>query len=373
MRFIGALMLAGIAAAGVPGAAAARSAGPPAIEREARLPGGLAPNAAAAAPVKVVATLPVYASIVRAIGGDQVDVVSIADPHEDSHFVRPKPSFAAKLRQADMFITTGLDLELWAPPLLDKASNAKVSEGGVGYVTAYTGIHLLDVPSAADRAAGDIHIYGNPHVYTDPLNALQVARNITTGLKRVAPDRAAVWERGLAAFTDAVYKRLFGDALVGLLGGPTLEKLSRSGNFYDFLGKTPYQGKPLIDRLGGWLGTAQAFRGKDLICYHKNWAYFEDRFEVKCVDYIEAKPGIPPTPGHVADLIQLMKKQGIQVMIAATYFGQQKVATVANRAGAKYVMMPMEPGDQPGEGTYFDMVDRWVNGLATAFHSVSSQ
>ncbi len=362
MKHTGLLAAALLVAAPATGRATGPAAGP----------SHAAPSTVAAAPIKIVATLPVYADIARRIGGDQVDVTSIADPHEDSHFVRPKPSFAAKLRQADMFITTGLDLELWAPPLLDKAGNASVAEGGQGYVTTYTGIKLLDIPSSADRAAGDIHIYGNPHVYTDPLNAVQVARNITAGLKKVAPDRSAAWDRGLAQFTDQIYRRLFGGQLVDMLGGETLAHLSRSGNFQSFLEKTPYQGKPLIGYLGGWLKTAQAFRGKDIICYHKNWAYFEDRFDVQCVDYVEAKPGIPPTPGHVSDLIRLMKTKNIKVIIAATYFGEQKVKTVADRAGAKYVMMPMEPGDEPGEGSYFDMVDTWVNGLARGYGAPAS-
>ena len=138
-------------------------------------------------PIRVVATLPVYAEIAKEIGGAEVDVSSIANPNEDAHFVRPKPSFALDLRRADMFINTGLDLELWVPTLLDRAGNAQVMEGGRGYVTTYTGIRLLDIPVAADRSAGDVHIYGNPHLTTDPLRALQVARNITTGLKRVSP------------------------------------------------------------------------------------------------------------------------------------------------------------------------------------------
>jgi len=115
-------------------------------------------------PVRVVATLPVYADLVEKIGGTQVDVSAIAAPNEDAHFVRPKPSFALSVRRADLFITTGLDLELWAPTVLDRAGNRDVSEGGNGYVTAYTGIELLDVPAAADRSGGDVHIFGNPHV-----------------------------------------------------------------------------------------------------------------------------------------------------------------------------------------------------------------
>ncbi|MDH3424555.1 MAG: metal ABC transporter substrate-binding protein, partial [Gemmatimonadota bacterium] len=158
------------------------------------------PDRQATAPVRVVTTLPVYAAIAHAIGGDEVEVVSIAAPSEDSHFVRPKPSYALELRRADLFVTTGLDLELWVPALLDKAGNADVLEGRPGYVSAHTGIRLLDIPAAADRSQGDVHIYGNPHLHTDPLRALQVARSITTGLKRVAPDRTAHFDAGLARY-----------------------------------------------------------------------------------------------------------------------------------------------------------------------------
>ncbi|MCH8813346.1 MAG: zinc ABC transporter substrate-binding protein, partial [Gemmatimonadetes bacterium] len=118
--------------------------------------------AAQADPVRVVATLPVYADLAEKIGGAEVDVSAIASPNEDAHFVRPKPSFALSIRRADLFITTGLDLELWAPIVLDRAGNADVSEGGRGYVTAYTGIELLDIPVSADRSGGDVDSFGNP-------------------------------------------------------------------------------------------------------------------------------------------------------------------------------------------------------------------
>ncbi|MEJ2206587.1 MAG: metal ABC transporter substrate-binding protein [Gemmatimonadota bacterium] len=197
---------------------------------------GLAePPGPARAPLRVVATLPVYAELVREIGGAEVDVSSIANPNEDAHFVRPKPSFALDLRRADVFITTGLDLELWVPTLLDRAGNSVVMEGGRGYVTAYTGIHLLDIPVAADRSAGDVHIYGNPHLTTDPLRTLQVARNITTGLKRVAPERAAHFDAGLARFTERIHQAVFGESLVQLLGGPTLEQMAVNGTLFEFL------------------------------------------------------------------------------------------------------------------------------------------
>lgn len=317
-------------------------------------------------PVRVVATLPVYESIVRAIGGNQVNVSSIADPREDAHFVRPKPSFAADIRRADMFITTGLDLELWVPALLDRAGNSNVSEGGRGYVTTYTGIKLLEVPVNADRSAGDIHIYGNPHVYTDPLNTIQVARNITAGLKKVAPERAAVWDRGLASFTDRIYRKLYGDRLVDIVTGDGLANLSRQGNLISFLEATPYEGTPLIELLGGWLEQGSVLRGAEVICDHRNWAYFTDRFGMTCVDYLEPKPGIPPTPGHVAKLIDLMRSRNIRVIVAATYFGRDRVQTIAQRSGATPVIIPFQTQDGPGIETYEALVDRWITDLTAA-------
>lgn len=318
-------------------------------------------------PVRVVTTLPVYGSLVEAIGGDQVDVKWIADPNEDSHFVRPRPSFALDLRRADMFVTTGLDLELWVPALLDKAGNADVMEGGRGYVTAYTGIDLLDVPSVVDRSAGDVHIYGNPHLHTDPLRTLQIARNIVTGLKRVAPDRTSVWEAGYARFEDQIHRRLFGERLVELLGGPTLEQMALNGSLSGFLDENEYEGSPLREQLGGWLKQAEVFRGQRIICYHKNWAYLEDRFGITCAEYVEAKPGIPATPRHVAHLINLMQEQGLRVILAASYFDANKVETVARRGGAQAVIVPMYNGARPGLDDYFDLVDLWVGSLAAAF------
>jgi zinc/manganese transport system substrate-binding protein len=319
------------------------------------------------APVRVVATLPVYAELVREIGGQEVEVSSIANPNEDAHFVRPKPSFALDLRRADAFITTGLDLELWVPTLLDRAGNPRVLEGGRGYITAYTGIELLDIPAAADRSAGDVHIFGNPHLTTDPLRAVQVARNINVGLKRVAPDRAEHFDRGLADFTDRIHSRLFGERLVELLGGATLEQLALGGNLFEFLEGNEFEGTPLIDELGGWLAEAAPFRGREIICYHKNWAYFEDRFSVRCADYIEAKPGIPPTPGHVAQLIGRMRDENLDVLLAATYFDEDRVQTVANRGGATAVRVPLSPGAVRGVDDYFSLVDTWVSGLARQF------
>jgi ABC-type Zn uptake system ZnuABC Zn-binding protein ZnuA len=328
---------------------------------------GVAPAAGQAAPVRVVTTLPVYASVAKEIGGTAVEVSAIADPNEDAHFVRPKPSFARDLRRADVFVTTGLDLELWVPTLLDRAGNSAVLEGGRGYITAYAGIRLLDIPAAADRAAGDVHIFGNPHLTTDPLRTVQVARNITTGLKRVAPAQAAQFDRGLERFTERIHRRLFGDRLVELLGGQTLEQMALNGTLFGFLESNEYGGVSLSDELGGWLKEAEPFRGRQMICYHKDWAYFEERFQVRCADYVESKPGIPPTPGHVSALITRMREEGLGVLLAPTYYPENQVQAITNRGNATLVYVPFAPGAAAGVDDYFSLVDTWVQSLARAF------
>jgi len=318
---------------------------------------------AAQDPVRVVTTLPVYADLTRQIGGELVEVTAIAEPNEDSHFVRPKPSFALNLRRADMFVTTGLDLELWAPALLDRTGNAQVSEGGRGYVTAYTGIELLDIPASADRSQGDVHIFGNPHLMTDPLRALQVARNITVGLKRVSPENADAWDRGMTRLQARMYEALFGARLVELLGGELLEDLALRGNLQSFLAEQEYEGRSLEHELGGWLGQASSLRRQNIICYHKNWAYFEDRFGIRCAAYVETKPGIPPTPGHVSSLIRQMETEGLDVLLAASYFDTNKVETVARRGGARVVIAALNP---TSDQTYFDLIGKWVADLTAA-------
>jgi zinc/manganese transport system substrate-binding protein len=333
----------------------------------ARPAAAVAGPAPAAPPVKIVTSLTTYGSIAREIVGDKGTVTSIAQGDEDPHFVQPKPSFVAVLRDADVFVTTGLDLELWVPALLDRAGNRKVSEGGPGYVTAYTGIHLLEVPTSLSRSEGDIHADGNPHIHTDPVNAIIIARNILTGLRRVSPDNAATFTAREQDFERRVLEATIGVDLVNLLTAPVAYDLLKSDKLYDFLGAKQYQGKPLLDRLGGWMKEAQVFRGKEIACYHKEWAYFSDRYQVTCAEYIEAKPGIPPTPGHVQEVIALMKQRKIRVLFASNYFDRNQIRQVAQRTDAQAVIVPENTNGAPGVNTYFDLMNAWVNGLAAAF------
>ena len=319
------------------------------------------------APTRVVTSLTTYAAIAREIVGDRGRVTSIAVGDENPHYVQPKPSFVPTLAQADLFVTTGLDLELWVPALLDKANNSKIVEGGPGYIAAYAGVPLLDIPAHLSRAEGDIHVYGNPHIWTDPLNAVLIARNILIGLKRVAPQDAEYFAAREKDFEDRIYRALFGDELVRLLGGPTLADLDRQGKLFDFLSQRQYQGEPLVSRLGGWLKQGLPFRNKLVACYHKEWDYFSREFQVTCFDYIEPKPGIPPTPRHVQEIITEMRTRRIQVLLSTNYYDRNQVLGVAQRTGAKAVIVPSNTGGSGGSATYFDLVNLWVSELAQAF------
>jgi zinc/manganese transport system substrate-binding protein len=320
-----------------------------------------------AAPVKVVTSLTTYAAIAREIVGDRGTVSSIAVGDENPHYVQPKPSFVPTLARADLFVTTGLDLELWVPALLDKAGNSRVTEGGPGYVAAYSGIDLLDVPTSFSRTQGDIHVYGNPHIWTDPLHAVQIARNILAGLKRVAPADAEYFTAREKDFEDRIYKALFGAELVQLLGGQTLADLDRQDKLFDFLKARQYQGAPLYNRLGGWLKQALPFRGTQVACYHKEWDYFSREFEVNCFDYIEPKPGIPPTPRHVQEIIVGMKEKHIPVLLSTNYYDRNQVQEVAQRTGAKAVIVPSNTGGAAGVTSYFDLMNLWITELGRAF------
>ena len=317
--------------------------------------------------VRVVTTLPTYAAIAREITGDLARVEAIARGDEDPHFVTPRPSFARAISRADLFVTTGLDLEVWVPGLLDRANNPRVLEGAPGHVVAYSGVRLLDVPETTSRAEGDIHIYGNPHVHTDPVNAVQIARNILEGLRRVDPDNAAGYERRTRDFEDRILARTFGDRMIDLLGRESLLELALNGRFWSFVEGREIDGRPLVDQLGGWLAEAAPFRGRSLACYHKNWSYFSHRFRIPCAIYVEEKPGVPPTPGQVGRVITFLRDQELPVLLAANYFSRGQVNRVTERTGGIAVIVPEHVGGAEGVDTYFDLVDLWVSRLAEAY------
>jgi zinc/manganese transport system substrate-binding protein len=317
-------------------------------------------------PVKVVTSLTTYAAIAREVAGDRATVTSIAEGDEDPHFVQPRPSFVPLLRSADLFVTTGMDLELWVPTLLDRAGNPRIRENGPGYVAAFQGVHILEIPTSLSRAEGDIHVDGNPHIHTDPINAIIIARNILAGLRRVSPANGDYFAGREQDFELRVLKALVGDDIVSVLTPAGVFRLAQHDSLMSFL-QRPFQGQPLVNRLGGWLRQAMPFRGKDMVCYHKEWAYFSNRYGVNCVEYIEAKPGIPPTPRHVQDVIALMRDRHIPVLFSSNYFDHNQIRDVAARTNANAVIVPENTHGAPGVETYFDLMNTWVTSLVQGF------
>ena len=318
------------------------------------------------AALQVVTTLPDYAVVARAIGGERVAVHAIVLGDQDAHFIRPKPSFVTLVRRADVLIATGLDLELWLPTVVDKSGNSRVRSGSTGYVAVSQGMKLLDVPEILSRSEGGVHVYGNPHVTCSPLNMRIAARNIATGLTTNDPEGREYYRANLEVFLYELDRRIFGDELTRLLGGESLAGMAAKGTLIPFLKTQKFQGRPLIRSLGGWLGRMMPLRGMSIVTYHKNWIYFLDLFALQKVGTVEPKPGISPTPRHVTELVQMMEERQIRLILAANYFDEQKIRTVAGRVDAIPVIVPLYVGGAPGIETYFDLVDAWVHGLLDA-------
>ncbi len=326
----------------------------------------------AASKVHVVTTLSTYADIARQVGGERVEVKAIVKGNQDAHFVRPKPSYAVMLQQADLFVTTGLDLELWAPTIIDRSGNPNIRSGQPGFVAAHDGITLLDKPTVLSRSEGGLHIYGNPHITTSPLNFKVIAENIVIGLEKADPEGSAYYRNRLKNFQDEIDRRVFGDALVKLMGGVLLTRLANQGTLIDFLNNKSFKGKKMIEYLGGWLKQGLGFRGKTIVAYHKNWIYFQHLFGLQVLDYVEPKPGIPPSPRHVELLIEEMRTKQVKVLMAANYFSAEKVNDICLKVGAVPVMAPMGVGGAPGVDTVFQLVDYWVKALNDAFKKAGS-
>src|SRR6476660_6978209 len=224
--------------------------------------------------IKVVTTTTDLKSITELIGGDKVSVSSIATGYQNPHFVDPKPSYIIGLSKADLFVTVCLDLEIgWSPQLLTSSRNTKIQKGAEGYVDASKGNGLLQVPSSANRAEGDIHIYGNPHYWLDPLNGKVIARNITNGLERIDPSNKSFYE----------------------------------ANLQSFFGKVDL-------KLKEWTAKMAPYKGSKIIAYHNEWVYFERRFGLQIVDFMEPKPGIPPSPSQLVKVIKEVQSNNIKVI-----------------------------------------------------------
>ena len=273
--------------------------------------------------IKVVATTADLKSIAELIGGNKVSVSSIATGYQNPHFVDPKPSYIINLSSANLFITVGLDLETgWSPQLLASSRNSKIQKGSPGYVDASVNIPLMQVPSAVNRAEGDIHIYGNPHYWLDPLNGKIIARNIADGLERVDPSNKSYYEANLKSFNDRI------DA-----------------------------------KLKEWQAKMSAFRGTKIIAYHNEWCYFENRFGLQIVDFMEPKPGIPPSPSQLVKVIKEVQANKIRVIISSPYFTTSSSDVVSRQTGAKELTLATSVGAFDPIKNYFDLFDYDINQL----------
>jgi len=273
--------------------------------------------------IKVVTTTTDLKSITELIGGDKVSVTSIASGYQNPHFVDPKPSYIIGLSKADMFVTVGLDLEIgWSPQLLSSSRNTKIQKGSAGYVDASEGVGLLQVPTAANRAEGDIHIFGNPHYWLDPLNGKVIARNIANGLERVDPSNKSIYEANLQTFF-----------------------------------------KKIDDKMKEWQAKMASFKGTKIIAYHNEWVYFETRFGLNIVDFMEPKPGIPPSPSQLVKVIKEISANNIKVIISSPYFTTSSSDVVAKQTGVKELTLATSVGAFDSVKNYFDLFDYDIDKL----------
>ncbi|MBN2347344.1 MAG: zinc ABC transporter substrate-binding protein [Bacteroidales bacterium] len=309
--------------------------------------------------LKIICSFSDYAAITKFIVKDKADVDYIAKGEQDPHFVPPKPSYAMLLNSADIWVTTGMDLEMWSSTLLDKAHNKKIMDGAVGFVSVSDGVNILQKIEKGDRTEGDVHLMGNPHINTGPANWKIMAKNITIGLIKTDPANAAFYEKNRDEFIHKVDVALFGAPLVELFGGDMLTKLLENKTLFTFLDKD-YKGKKLLDLLGGWLKETESLRGKKVIAYHKNWAYFAETFGLDIVGFIEPKPSIPPSAKHVEYMVNLIKEQNIKLMLVASYFEKKSPRMIEAKTGIKAVYLPLFVNPDQNIQDNFQLMDYWI-------------
>lgn len=277
--------------------------------------------------LNVVAATSDFGAIAREIGGESVTVAVLAQPGEDAHFVTPKPSYIAKLSRTDLLIEGGAELEVgWLPPLIEGSRNPRLVLGRPAHVACAEGLSLLEVPSIRDRAQGDIHAMGNPHYMTDPVNARQVAERIGNALAMADPAQADQYRVRLAAFITR-----------------------------------------LDEKRVAWQKQLEPFKGTRLVAFHNSWPYFARRFGLMIDLFLEPRPGIPPSPAHLAELVGTMKREKIRVILIEPYQNRKIAETVAAKTGAMVIDFTQYPGGIKGtEAGYIEFMDYLVGSLAAA-------
>jgi zinc/manganese transport system substrate-binding protein len=289
------------------------------------LAAGLCP---AASKLNVVTSTEDLAAIGREIGGDHIAIESIAKGYQDPHFVEPKPSFLLKLQKADLLAVVGLQLEIgWLPPLITQSGNSKIQVGNKGYLDVSTACEVLELPTGVvTRADGDVHPLGNPHYWLDPENARRIARAFKDKFSEMQPADAAYFDQHLKDFEQR-----------------------------------------LTDAEKRWDAQMAPYKGRKVVTYHRSFPNFAKRFGLNIVDYVEPKPGIPPTPSHTLELINKMKQENIKLILVEPYFDMKTPNSVAQQVGGTAIVLLPSVGGEKQVQTYFQLFDYDINLLIAAF------
>jgi ABC-type Zn uptake system ZnuABC Zn-binding protein ZnuA len=316
--------------------------------------------------IQVVCTLPTLKALVQEVGGDRVDVTALAKGDQDPHSVTPTPVLMRRTREADLFIENGFSLELWANEVVNGSGNSRIFQGTPGRVIAGAGIPALEIPAVLTRELGDIHPQGNPHIWLDPLLAKIEAGNICEALKRTDPSNADFFASRLSDFNRRIDAALFGPELVKILGTQKLTRLTWSGELRNFLDSNKLNGRPLSDLAGGWMKQAGSMRGVKAVEVHKVWVYFARVFGIQLMGTIEERPGIPPGPQHVRQVVDLVRSQKIPLIMVDNFYDPALPNNIARQTGANVVILPNQVEGDPGIKTYFDLIDHLIRELAAA-------
>jgi len=279
-----------------------------------------------AAKIRVITTLTDLADFAREVGGDLVDVHSLATGVEDTHGVPMKPSFVPMLNRADLLFLVGFDCEhAFLPALLEASKNPRIQIDRPGYVDCSKGIVPLDVPKTTEHYAGDVHPYGNPHYMLDPVLAKTALGNIYNALVEFAPQHKAEFTRNR-------------DTYLATLNAKIVE----------------------------WKREAKSLKEVKFISYHEEWNYFAARFGMDYFGTVELKPGVDPTPRHIEALVSSMKTSHVPVVVREPQFPEKVPKLIAEQTGATMITLPIMPGGMPQTETYIKMMDYIIHTMVTA-------
>jgi ABC-type Zn uptake system ZnuABC Zn-binding protein ZnuA len=292
---------------------------------------GIVPFSYAQEKINILTTTSDLKSIAEFIGGDKVKVGSLAKGYQDPHFVEAKPSFMIKAKKADLFIRVGLELEIgYEELIIDGSRNSKIRIGQLGHLDASEGALLLEVPTTTkiDRSMGDVHPMGNPHYWLDPLNAKIIASNIAERLSKLRPEDEAYFKRNLLDFNHKIDEKVI-----------------------------------------EWKKKMAPFKGEKVAIYHRSWPYFFNRFDLEIACELEPKPGIPPSPEHLREVIEKIKQENVKVILMEVFYDEKPARFVAERTGVKVVIVPNSVGGTKEAQDYFSLMDTIIDKLVQGLHS----